>query len=217
MKTSLLVFIGILCLTFSNSFGQYQEEGTEEIHTVFRRNPVRSSGGYGAISNKFTSIGGQYANLVEMYGGWYVNHKFLLGLSGSTTTNNIPVPAAYTALPGEDLSYEYGQFGLITEYVFGSNRTFHLVFNMVTGAGFTVQYYRYDFREPSNGYRDLAFDENWFFVAEPGVQLEINVFKWMRFSPGYSYRAVYGSSAAGLSDKDLSGSSVNMTLKFGKF
>ncbi|HEY5690690.1 MAG TPA: hypothetical protein VIS49_04455 [Cyclobacteriaceae bacterium] len=94
MKTSMLVFIGIICLTFTNSYGQYQEEGREEIHTVFKKNPVRSSGGYGAISNKFTSIGGQYANLVEMYGGWYVNHKFLLGLSGSATTNNIPVPAA---------------------------------------------------------------------------------------------------------------------------
>lgn len=217
MKNIRFIIIAISCFAFGQSFGQDQEDYNEEIHTVFRKNPLRSSGGYGAISNKFTSIGGQYANLVELYGGWYINHKFLLGLSASATTNDIPVPAVYSALPGEDLSYEYGQVGLMTEYVFGSNKTFHLVFNLVTGAGFTVQYHRYDFREPSGGYKDLALDENWFFVAEPGVQLEINVFKWMRFSPGYSYRSVYGSNAAGLSDKDLSGSSVNMTLKFGRF
>ncbi|GAB1446496.1 MAG: hypothetical protein KF860_06140 [Cyclobacteriaceae bacterium] len=60
-------------------------------------------------------------------------------------------------------------------------------------------------------------DENWFFVAEPGVKLEMNVFRWMRFSPGYSYTTVYGSDTAGLSDNDLSGSSFNLTMKFGKF
>ncbi|MEQ8364755.1 MAG: hypothetical protein RH948_17910 [Cyclobacteriaceae bacterium] len=211
----LILLVGFASVT---SFGQTQDEnGGGEIQTLFNRNPIRSSGGYGAITNKFTSINGEYANIVEMYGGWYVNQRFLLGLSGSATTNNIPVPSEYSARPGEDLSYEYVQFGLATEYVLGSNRTFHLVFHLMTGAGLTVQYDRYAYRESNYRNHNLPMDENWFFVAEPGVQLEMNVFKWMRFSPGYSYRSVYGSDAAGLSDNALSGSSYNLTLKFGKF
>jgi hypothetical protein len=58
---------------------------------------------------------------------------------------------------------------------------------------------------------------NWFFVAEPGIAIEVNVFKWMRFSPGVSYRAAFNSNGQGLSDSALSAMSYNMTLKFGKF
>lgn len=216
MKTSILFLLAIVSFAFIPSSAQSQDND-EEIKTLFKRDPIRTSGGYGAISNKLTTLDGHFANMVEMYGGWYVNHRFLIGASASATTNNIPVPAAEVALPGTDLSYEYGQVGLMTEYVLGSNRTFHVVFNMTTGAGFTVQYDRYHYQELSRQYRDMALDENWFFVVEPGVQVEMNVFKWMRFSPGYSYRSVYGSKANGLSDKDLSGSSLNFTLKFGKF
>ncbi len=60
-------------------------------------------------------------------------------------------------------------------------------------------------------------DTNWFTVVEPGIKLEMNVFKWMRFSPGISYRAAFDSKSKDLSDGDLSGMSMNMTLKFGKF
>lgn len=208
-----------LFLTFSLSvFAQDVEDwDTNRIHTLFNSNPVRSSGGYGAITNKFTSINGQYANLVEMYGGWFINHRFMLGLSGAAVTNDLPVPAEYAAVPGENLSYMYGQFGLKTEYVLGSNRTFHVVFDLMTGAGFTTQYDRYYYREYNGGHRNMPCNDDWFFVAEPGVQLEVNVFKWMRFAPGYSYRAVYGSNADGLSDSKLSGNNFNLTLKFGKF
>ncbi len=218
MKTRIISLTILLSVISISSLAQADESyERSEIQTLFSRSPVRTSGGYGAISNKFTTINGSYANIVEMYGGWYINHRFLLGLSGSASTNNIPVPASFSAIPEADLSYEYGQFGLVTEYVFGSNRTFHLVFNMVTGAGFTVQYDRYRFREPSGRSDHMAMDENWFFVAEPGVQVEMNLFRWMRLSPGYSYRYVAGSDAAGLSDSDLSGNSFNITLKFGKF
>jgi hypothetical protein len=60
-------------------------------------------------------------------------------------------------------------------------------------------------------------DENWFFVLEPGAQIEVNLFKWMRFCPGISYRASFGSDGRGLTDKEVSNVSYNATFKFGKF
>jgi hypothetical protein len=84
-----------------------------------------------------------------------------------------------------------------------------------------VQNDRYDWRDHDDD--DFDFDDhesrdtNWFFVAEPGVQLEVNVFKWMRFSPGISYRAAFGSDGLGMKDSDISNISYNATLKFGKF
>jgi hypothetical protein len=188
------------------------------INTLLGNKSTRSSGGYGAITNKFTTINGSPANLVEMYGGWYVNHKFLLGVAFAGATNDLPVSSEFTALPGIDMSYEYGQVGLMTEYVIGSGKAIHIAFQLFTGTGFTVQYLRHSMENDYWDYHyDQVYDENWFFITEPGVKLEMNVFRWMRFSPGVSYRAAYNSNTRGLTDNVISGTSYNLTLKFGKF
>lgn len=195
------------------------ETDNYQVQTLFK-NGRRASGGYGAITNKFTSINGEFANITGVYGGWYINHSFLLGLGAAALTNNIAVPSEHSTDPLRNMSYMYGQVGMVTEYVIASDKTFHLAFNLFSGAGFTVQYEREDWRDNDDhefDWDEEQQDENCFFVAEPGVQLEVNVFKWMRFCPGVSYRAAFGSDARGLSDNDLSNISYNATLKFGKF
>lgn len=183
------------------------------VHTIFKRGVI-TSGGYGAATNKFTTIRGKFANMAGIYGGWFINHRLMIGAGASAVTNNLRVPAQFSIDPLEDMSYQYGQFGLVTEYVMASDKPVHLVFNLFAGAGFTLQYQRYG---GSYHYGDGMHDENWFFVAEPGVQLEFNLFKWMRLSPGVSYRAAFGSDGRGLADKDISDLSYNATLKFGRF
>ncbi|MBL7740577.1 MAG: hypothetical protein JNK14_15265 [Chitinophagaceae bacterium] len=186
----------------------------KKMNTLFDRK-LRYSGGYGTLTNKLTTIRGDFANISGIYGGWFINHQFMIGLGAAASTNNIKVPLQYSTDPSQNRTYQYGQFGLMTEYVIASHKTFHVVLQAFGGAGFTMQYQRH--RWPSNPVIDDVTDENWFVVAEPGVQLEMNVFKWMRFSPGVSYRAAFGSDAAGLKDKDLSAVSYNATLKFGRF
>jgi hypothetical protein len=192
----------------------------EPISTIFKPGSLRGSGGYGTIVNKFTTIDGKFANFVELYGGWYINHKFLIGAGGGSTTNFIQVPDQYKMIEGVRMTYEYGQCGLVTEYVIASNRAVHVAFHLFTGAGFTLQYERPHWRDYDRGYErgdNVAYDQNWFVVVEPGIQAELNLLKWMRFCPGVSYRTTYGSSAAGLKDKDMSAFSVNLAMKFGKF
>jgi hypothetical protein len=197
------------------SLNLFAQDDTYQIETVFKGG--KASGGFGAITNKFTYINGQFANLVGVYGGWYVNHRFLLGMGGAGLTNDIPVPLEYSARPLQKMSYGYGQFGLMTEYVFDSNRTIHVAFSLFSGPGFTLQYERQGWEDNNFDQEHFVENQDWFFVAEPGVQVEINLLKWMRFSPGVSYRAAFGSNARGLSDSALSDISYNATLKFGKF
>lgn len=185
-----------------------------KVKTLFNGN-LKSSGGYGAITNKFTKIRGDYANLAGLYGGWYINHKLMVGAGMAASTNNIRVPSQFSSSPTNKTTYQYGQFGLMTEYVLNSDKPIHLVLQAFGGAGFTLQYERNQWHSGNND--PYTSDENWFVVAEPGVQLEMNLFKWMRFSPGVSYRATFGSDGAGVKDKDLSGMSYNATLKFGRF
>jgi hypothetical protein len=208
-----LLILFMLLFACSICFGQdYQ------MQTLFKGSH-RASGGYGAISNKFTEIDGHFANMVEVYGGWYVNHKFLIGISGAAVTNDIPVAAEYSTMPGVDMSYEYGQVGLMTEYTLWSRKAIHLSLQLMNGAGFTVQYMRHGWDEEEywDNFEEYPHDTDWFFVTEPGISVEMNVFRWLRLSPGISYRAAFGSDAKGLSDDKISGTSMNLTLKFGKF
>jgi hypothetical protein len=221
IKFSLIAFILLLIsiISFAQEQDEQPQDNRNQINTIFNNHGQKASGGYGAMSNKFTTINGQFANMVEVYGGWYINHRFLLGVGAAALTNNIEVPAEYSVLPGVNMSYEYGQVGLMTEYVVGSNKAIHLAFQLFSGAGFTVQYVRNQDNGEYNYWKaeNYPTDQNWFFVAEPGVKVEMNVFRWMRFSPGVSYRAAFGSEAKGLSDGALSGASMNLTLKFGRF
>ena len=210
MKRQLTTIVTIVLIFTSTSI--FAQDGS--VRTVFKRG-VMSSGGYGAATNQFTTIRGKFANLSGIYGGWFINHRFMIGAAGAATTNNIRVPQQFSADPLRSLSYEYGQFGLITEYVVASDKPVHLVFNLFAGAGFTLQYERNTWHNTS--YPENVHDENWFFVAQPGVQVEMNLFKWMRVSPGISYRRSFGSKALGLDDKDISALSYGATLKFGKF
>lgn len=217
MKTKYIA--PLLIIMFLSVTASAQENDDYAINTLFNYKAPRNLGGYGAITNKFTKINGDYANMVELYGGWYINHKLMLGASLAATTNNIPVPMEHSVNPRKDvkMSYEYGQFGLMSEYVLSSHRAIHVAFQMFAGTGFTLQYERYTNDWEDNHYHDYTHDDDWFFVAEPGVKVEFNVLKWMRFSPGVSYRLAAGSNGRGLSDDKISGASINATLKFGKF
>lgn len=210
MKTKQLFIIAIGLL---GSLGLQAQNS--EVETIFKGTKT-SSGGYGAITNKFTSINGEFANMVGLYGGWFINKKVMLGVGAAATTSYLPVKDEFNIFPGKRTSYEYGQLGLMTEYVIASNKSLHVVFNVFTGAGFTTQYVRSTWDD--NDYNDYHnTDTNWFLVVEPGVQVEVNLLKWLRFSPGVSYRFVNNSESLDLTDNKLQGVSVNLTLKFGRF
>jgi len=213
MKKQFILFtLAIGLLAGYNAYAQ-------ENQTIFKNTGIRRSGAYAAISNKITTINGSYANMPGIYGGWFVNRKWMIGFGAAATTNYIPVPTEASNFPGKKMTYQYGQVGLMTEYVIASTKLVHVNFNLLTGTGFTSQYDRnnlddWDFDHLDN---DKDQEPNFFFLMEPGVQVEFNLLKWMRCSPGISYRKAFGTSGDGLSDADLSNITYNVTLKFGKF
>lgn len=186
----------------------------EKNQTIFKSEGIRKSGGYGAVSNKFTKINGQFANINEFYGGWFINRSFLIGISAAATTNRMRVPEENKLWDGDRMTYQYGQFGLMTEYVVASTKRVHFAVNLLTGSGFILQYDRNDY----DRWEDYGSkNPNFFFLLEPGAQVELNLTNWMRFSPGISYRRAFGSGSKGLTDNDISGLSGNVTVKFGRF
>ena len=221
MKRHFTLNVIVTLLTTGICTGQDYEPEPEAYHirTVFRSGQ-HASGGYGAIGNKFTTIGGKFANMPEVYGGWFINHKFMIGIGAAATTNFIEVPVEYSTQPGVDMSYAYGQAGIMLEYTLWSHRALHFSFQLFNGGAFTCQYER-TYHDENHYWDNVDYDHghdvNFFYVSEPGVKVELNIFKWMRFCPGVSYRAAFGSDGIELKDKDLSGVSMNFTLKFGRF
>lgn len=161
MKRQLQTMIAVFLTALSTQ--TIAQEGN--VKTIFNDN-LKSSGGYGAITNKFTAIRGDYANLVGLYGGWYINHRVMVGIGAAASTNNLRVPQQFSTDPSENRTWQYGQFGLVTEYVINSDKPVHLAFHLFGGAGFTLQYLRDDWDHSSH---NNTSDENWFVVAEPGV------------------------------------------------
>jgi hypothetical protein len=208
-KRLIILFSALTFLAGNEALAQ-----DDNIETVFGGS-VKVTG-YGALTNEFTTIRGGFANMTGAYGGVYLNSKFLIGVSAAAVTNNLPVPLAYSVDPTRNMSYEYGQVGMINEYVINSNKAVHFSVSMFTGAGFSVQYQRYNVYEP-DFVPGIDHDEDWFLVLEPGAQVEVNILRWMRFSPGISYRKSFGADAKGITDSSISNMSYNLTLKFGKF
>jgi hypothetical protein len=188
----------------------------QEVQSIFSNG--RATGGYGALSNKFTYIGGEFANICEVYGGVFINRRWMVGLAFAGSTNDLRVPLEYSVDPINPMTYQYGQGGLKLERVFNSNRPVHFVVNLFSGVGFTAQYNRNEWYDYTyDPHSSSLHDENWFYVLEPGAQVEMNLFRWMRLSPGVSYRQTYGSDGQGLSDGSLSDWTYSVTLKFGGF
>jgi hypothetical protein len=208
MKSRLLVTLLVITSLVSVGFAQ-------EVQSIFSKG--KATGGYGAISNKFTYIGGEFANISEVYGGVFINRRWMVGLAFAGSTNDIRVPLEYSVDPINPMTYQYGQGGLKLERVFNSNRPFHFVVNLFSGVGFTAQYNRNEWDDYHYQHSGSTHDENWFYVLEPGAQVELNLFRWMRLSPGVSYRKTYGSNALGLTDSNLSDWTYSVTLKFGGF
>ena len=174
------------------------------------------SGGYGAPVVKFTSVKGEFAVMVGGYGGWLINHAFLLGGGGyGLATRHVLEPASGIAgIPG-DRRIEFGYGGGMLEYLFNPKAVVHSSVSLLIGGGAvgvldnwgSFSEWNYGYERPWDGV----------FVLEPSLNVEVNVTTFFRVNAGGSYRLVSGVTMFGLTNSDLSGPSINLALKFGSF
>ncbi len=171
------------------------------------------SGGYGAPVIKFSSVNKSFALFVGGYGGWLINHTFMIGGGGYGLVNNINFPQGpvldYYYVPLER-KIQFGYGGLMLEYIGNYEKLVHYSFSVLIGAG-GITY----------GYRDFEYNSDYpvnsVFVLEPAVNLEINITTFFRIDCGAGYRLVTGVNMYGLKNADMGGPSLNLAFKFGKF
>lgn len=206
----------LLALFVQVSFAQ--EEETKEkrgsdINTIFSETNLKFTGGFIGPEFKVSNTYDDYGLLVGGRIGAILNDNFLIGIGGYglTTKSTFPVPNT----PDTTVRMSMGYGGLAMEYTLFSKKAIHFSIPVMVGAGgysfYDTDYdYWYDYNEVDNSAA---------FIVEPGINIELNLVKFIRFSTGVSYRLVYGTNfdVVDITDKDLSNLSFNASIKFGLF
>jgi len=208
--------------------GFAQEEPKDEMKTLFTGNKLKFSGGFinpelkGTIINPGDGKDG-YGFLMGGRLGFIFNEKFSIGLGGYGLVTNHTVDLSDDADyndPAALIGFGYG--GLVFEYTLFGNKMIHFTIPVLVGGGVASLYKDVVIDEEEWTWEQWSdqfntYESSGFFVVEPGVNLEVNITKFMRFDLGASDRMIQFTEMDYLTDSDLSNLAVNASLKFGLF
>ncbi|MCF8368869.1 MAG: hypothetical protein K9G76_07480 [Bacteroidales bacterium] len=196
-------------------FAQEENKNNQEYRTLFGSENI-SHGGWGGLSVNYTQIGGADAILVGAKGGWLINHGVTIGIGGYGISNNL-----YYDKKIDDKYDEYqmagGYGGLLIEPIIGAKWPVHVSIPILIGAGGVAYINNYWSSYDNDFNSTYTEDADAFFVLEPGIEVELNMIKFMRLSIGGYYRITSDLNLADTKPNVLDGFSVGMNLKFGKF
>ena len=225
LETSLLAHISFMSIVAIMAAANPLFADEQDTQTLVGGNV--DSGFFLAPDFKFTEVDGKFANLAGVYGGWLIDRKLVLGGGGYFLTNR-----------DDDFKMTYG--GFVAEYFFRSDQLVNFsVKGLVGGGTATVAGNRgrlddlpielpFDF---PNRLRGRGFDfpsipgfpgfpefpfpifndvSESFFVAEPEVNLNLNITENLRIGFGGGYRFIGG---AGRINDRLDGFTANAALK----
>lgn len=207
----------LLVLALFVQVGFAQEETVEkkdDINTIFTKENLKFTGGYIAPEIKVGNVNEDMSLFVGGKMGFTFNNSFSIGIAGYGLTNNSNFDIDYAGNPNTPARIGMGYGGLSLEYTLFSNKVVHFSVPVVVGAA-SIYVYEDDGDFFYNDYEDI--ENSAAFVVEPGVNVELNVFKFMRLDIGASYRLISGTDLYYLQDEDLSDLSFNATFKFGFF
>ena len=216
MKTFVLAgFALLLCSGLNAQYSQDYER--KEIKTLFDSPRPVHNGGYGMLVMKYGRILDQDAYWFGLRGGWLINHQFTLGIAGhgltSRVINNEWLPDNPDPNVNARLLTGYG--GLLLEPILFHNELFHVAMPITIGAGGAT----YGI-ERRNWWTEIEVPNNVgeaYFALEPGLELEINVLRFMRINLGASYLYTSDIRIPEVDPAFMRGFMGSFGLKFGSF
>jgi hypothetical protein len=191
MKKYFLLLTGLLLVSLTSA---------QSVETIFGKGGPKVRGAYGVAAQKFSSIDGQSANFLGGYGGVMFENGVMIGAGAFALLNGQSIDIQNDEGTFRSLTYT----GLMVERTFQSAKAIHLTANLLMGAGFIGE----QDRLPGGG--TYSISSRGAFVAEPTINVEVNLTRWFRAAAGVGYRWV--------ADKgNYSAPSAILSLKFGKF
>ncbi|MCK5170004.1 MAG: outer membrane beta-barrel protein [Bacteroidales bacterium] len=204
----------LLALFVQVSFAQ--EEETKEkrgsdINTIFSEENLKFTGGFIGPEFKVSDTYDDYGLLIGGRIGAIINDNFLIGIGGYGLTTKSTFP-----MNNDIYRISMGYGGLAMEYTLFRKKAIHFSIPVMVGAG-GYSFYEDDSNDFWNNYNEI--DNSAAFIVEPGVNIELNLAKFIKFSVGASYRLVYGTNfdVVDITNEELSDLSFNASFKFGLF
>lgn len=209
--TRLFLFIGLAFVSL-NAFAQNDDYRQGEVRTIFPNN--KGIGAYGALSIGYTQMGTNDALIAGARGAISFNRSVAIGLGGYGFMDNLQSHSGTNFRDEMSLAGGYG--GIFVEPILGSQHAVHLSFPVLFGLGGVALVHtndRLDFH--NNDY--VEYDNDLFFVIEPGVELEFNLTRNIRAAAFITYRITSDVELYQTEEDVLQTVNLGMTLKFGKF
>ena len=191
-----------------------------EIKTLFKKSdhPVKV-GYYVSPEGAWTQFDKKNVFLGGLSVGVILNHFFSVGLAGYGILNSGNLWYAFDGpLDAPDGAYLYGGYGGVKfEFRVLPTSPIHLNFPILVGGGGLV-YNTWTYSNHNyNNYDGSTIDSDAFFVVEPGVMVELNLVKFLRFDAGISYRYAPNLDLMQTNSGLINNFNANLSLKFGKF
>lgn len=208
-KTTLTILILFFGLT--PVFSQMIFDGRSEEKTLF--SDARPCGGFVAFTGKPAFVNGHEAYITGGQAAVVLGKKVNMGVAGFGLLTD--VGSDQFATDGTEYFVEMGYGGLLIEPVFGSDRLIHITTPVILGGGVATLSKNRPW-DPDYMWDEYT-DPEFFFVAEPSVNAELNLFRFMRIAAGVGYRFIGETGIFRSTNTELSGWSGNVTLKLGWF
>lgn len=192
---------------------KYSESNNgQEIRTLFGNNQ-KAFGGYFGLNSHYSKINNTDALLLGAEFTAVINHSFNIGFQGYGLVTS--VHSSSTNDYGDQLYLGLGYGGIKLEPILFYNSPVHISFPVLLGGGGITEYSK-NYYGGYYHYHD-QYTSDWFFVAEPGINMELNIVKFMRITTGVSYRVTSAFDIVGMQENNLNGFNFDLSLKFGWF
>ena len=176
--------------------------------------PGHSNGFYFGFRTEYSQVAGYDAFGAGGTLAYIANHGLAVGFSGKGFFTE-----PYETLPGSNTSYGYtgGYGGILIEPIVFPRYPVHVAFPILLGGGgiarsiITDYFYPYDHTDMYVEHAEA------FLIAEPGVEIEFNVARWMRLAVGGSYRFTTALDNSTFESNPMDGFTAGFSFKFGKF
>jgi hypothetical protein len=198
---------------WSQRYVDTYDTDNEEVKSILGRG--NDLNGFGSLDLKVTELAGDNGMIIGGYGGVLVNRRYFLGLAGYGLVSEVEWQDP-DLIDSRPLEVHMGYGGIMIGGIIGSKKVVHLAIPVFLGAG-SVEMVDGDFFPNQPNDSEFVVENTAFMILEPGAQVEVNITKSLRIAIGGSYRLISGVNLDSLSDDDLSGAAVNLSVKLGRF
>lgn len=187
-----------------------ESQKSDELKTLIKSDKTHH-GGFFALDFKYGEYETEPYVMAGMRTGWVINHSFTIGFAGYGIIPEVQLSGKHES---RDV-YLYGGYGgLLFEPTIFPKSPVHITLPVVLGAGTLF----YDPNVWYDGIEDWDNDNyDIFFVAEPSIQIEVSLVKFVRIAAGAGYRFTNKVNLPNTETDVFDGLNAGLTLKFGSF